>query len=107
LSAIANGTKERKLKRTIRFCLIFLLVLVFANTGYSKGHKRIRKDSNSYENQYKTSGDVKVRGYLKKNGTYVQSHHKTKSNGTQRDNYSAEENLNPYTGTTGHKKVIK
>jgi hypothetical protein len=44
-----------------------------------------------------------VRPYVKKNGTVVQQHHQTNPNGTQRDNYSATGNVNPYTGKAGTK----
>jgi len=42
-----------------------------------------------------------VRGYTKKNGTYVQPHHQTNPNHTQRDNWSSKPNVNPYTGKQG------
>lgn len=40
-------------------------------------------------------------GYYRSNGTYVQGHYKTQSNGTNRDNYSTYGNTNPYTGKSG------
>jgi hypothetical protein len=46
-----------------------------------------------------------VRGYVKKNGAYVQQHHRTSPDHTQRNNYSAKGNVNPYTGKPGTKKV--
>jgi hypothetical protein len=42
-----------------------------------------------------------VQGYTTQSGTYVQPHQQTNPNGTQRDNYGARGNVNPYTGTTG------
>jgi len=42
-------------------------------------------------------------GYTKKNGTYVKGHYKTKSNGTNWDNYSTKGNTNPHTGKSGTK----
>lgn len=44
-----------------------------------------------------------TRGYVKKNGTYVQPHEKTAPNKTKNDNYSAKGNTNPYTGKKGTK----
>lgn len=41
------------------------------------------------------------RGYVKKNGTYVQGHYKTRSNRTNHDNYSTQSNVNPYTNEKG------
>ncbi len=44
---------------------------------------------------------VKVGGYYKKDGTYVQPHYRSSPNGTVRDNYSYKGNINPYTGEVG------
>lgn len=41
------------------------------------------------------------KGYVKKNGTYVQGHYKTRSNNTNHDNYSTQSNTNPYTKKNG------
>jgi hypothetical protein len=48
-----------------------------------------------------------TRSYVKKNGTRVQSYKATNPNKTQRDNFSAKGNFNPYTGKTGTKAVAK
>jgi len=48
-------------------------------------------------------GDVYVRGYTKKDGTYVQPHYRTSPNSTKSDNYSTKGNYNPYTGKEGTK----
>ena len=42
-----------------------------------------------------------VQGYTTTGGTYVQPHQQTNPNSTQRDNYSATGNVNPYTGAVG------
>ena len=42
-----------------------------------------------------------VQGHTTSNGTYVAPSHATNPNGTQRDNYSATGNVNPYTGAVG------
>jgi hypothetical protein len=47
------------------------------------------------------TGDHSVRGYVKKDGTYVAPHHATNPNGTKADNYSTKGNVNPYTGKVG------
>lgn len=49
----------------------------------------------------KSSG---VRGYAKKNGTYVKPHWKSSSNSTKLDNYSNKGNANPFNGKKGNKK---
>lgn len=48
-------------------------------------------------------GSVHVRGYYRKNGTYVQPHSRTAPNGTKSDNWSTQGNVNPITGTPGTK----
>lgn len=45
-----------------------------------------------------------VNGYVRKNGTYVQPHHRTNPNSTINDNYTTYPNVNPYTGTQGRIK---
>jgi hypothetical protein len=45
-----------------------------------------------------------VKGYTKKNGTYVAPHQRTAPNKTKADNYSTKGNTNPYTGKKGTKK---
>lgn len=45
--------------------------------------------------------DQWVNGYTRSDGTYVQGHYRSDSNGTVRDNYSYKGNTNPYTGQTG------
>lgn len=49
---------------------------------------------------------VKVKGYTKKNGTYVQPSYKTSPNKTKLDNYSTKGNYNPYSGKTGKTKDV-
>jgi hypothetical protein len=44
-----------------------------------------------------------VSGYTTSSGTYVAPHMQTNPNGTQRDNYSATGNVNPYTGAVGNR----
>jgi len=47
-----------------------------------------------------------VKGYVKKNGTVVQSYTKTTPNYTKANNYSTKSNVNPYTGKTGTVKPV-
>ncbi len=42
-----------------------------------------------------------VQGHTTSNGTYVAPHMQTNPNSTQRDNYGATGNVNPYTGAVG------
>lgn len=50
-----------------------------------------------------THADTKVRGYTRRDGTYVQPHYRSDSNRTKMDNWSTCGNTNPYTGKSGHK----
>lgn len=45
--------------------------------------------------------EVKVKGYTKKDGTYVAPHTRSSPNSTQRDNYGTKGNYNPSTGKSG------
>jgi hypothetical protein len=45
-----------------------------------------------------TFAQVKVRGYYRKNGTYVQPHYRSNPDGNPYNNYSYPGNVNPYTG---------
>ena len=49
------------------------------------------------------SGEHYVRGYTKRDGTYVAPHYQTNPNGTKLDNWSTKGNINPYTGQPGTK----
>jgi hypothetical protein len=42
-----------------------------------------------------------VRGYTRKDGTYVAPHRATNPNRTKADNWSTRGNVNPYTGKEG------
>lgn len=44
---------------------------------------------------------VRVRGYTRKDGTYVAPHYRSAPNSSRLDNYSTRGNYNPYTGKTG------
>lgn len=48
--------------------------------------------------------DKSVRGYVKKDGTYVQPHMKSSPNQFKFDNYSSKGNTNPYTGQKGYER---
>jgi hypothetical protein len=47
--------------------------------------------------------NIKVRGYYRSNGTYVQPHYRTSPNNTVYDNWSTYPNVNPYNGNVGTK----
>lgn len=47
------------------------------------------------------AAQVHVRGYYKKNGTYVAPHYRSSPNSSRLDNWSTKGNANPYTGKPG------
>ena len=51
------------------------------------------------------SAQVWVKGYVKKDGTYVAPHYRSSPNSTKLDNYSTKGNINPYTGKAGTRDV--
>ena len=58
--------------------------------------------SNSYVGlPARTHGGVPVRGYVRKNGTYVAPHYRTAADGLRGNNWSTKGNTNPYTGKPG------
>jgi len=46
-------------------------------------------------------GHVRVNGYYKSNGTYVQPHFRSAPDGIKSNNWSHYGNVNPYTGKVG------
>jgi hypothetical protein len=47
------------------------------------------------------AGDTSVRGYTRKDGTYVQPHMRSTPDGNRSNNWSTQGNVNPYTGQPG------
>jgi hypothetical protein len=45
--------------------------------------------------------DVAVRGYTRRDGTYIAPHYRSSPNSTRSDNWSVYPNVNPYTGKHG------
>ncbi len=106
----------------IALILLFSVVLVNAHSGrtdkYGGHHDRknggyhfhnsgtVRRQSvtrpNTNKNKVQT-GRVYVRGYYRKDGTYVRPHYRTAPDGNPYNNYSFPGNYNPNTGkiTTG------
>jgi len=48
-----------------------------------------------------SGGSVSVHGYVRKDGTYVQPHHRSAPDGVFGNNWSTSGNVNPYTGKEG------
>lgn len=52
--------------------------------------------------QNRSSSDVYVNGYVRKNGTVVPGYYRSAPNNTNRDNFSTRGNINPYTKSKGN-----
>jgi len=61
----------------------------------------------SYIGQGYGANDHAVKGYTKKDGTYVAPTRATNPNRTQRDNYSSKGNYNPANGKEGTRNPKK
>jgi hypothetical protein len=49
--------------------------------------------------------NVSVKGYTKKNGTYVMPHYRSNPDKKIQNNWSTKGNINPYTSKKGTKKI--
>ena len=95
----------------MQFTIFVLAVFVFVGGVDAKGRKSSPAGGgDSYASPaggggtYGTgskSSSTYVRGHVTKSGTYVSPHRKTAPDVTQRNNYSASGNVNPYTGKVG------
>ncbi len=54
---------------------------------------------------FNAKADVYVDGYTRKDGTYVQPHHRFSPDSTPNNNWSTQGNTNPYTGEQGTKPI--
>lgn len=61
----------------------------------------------SFAMNAQSSSKVRVKGYTKKNGTYVAPHSRSAPNKSKKDNWSTKGNRNPVTHKKGTKKVKK
>lgn len=78
-------------------------ILIFALAAFSFAQSHHRSSaSSSYGTGSKTSSST-VHSYTKRSGQHVNSYHRTTRDSTQRNNYSAKGNYNPYTGKYGTK----
>ena len=75
-------------QQTVSFLKTILFAFLFISTTYSTFAQT-------------NTRHVKVSGYYRNNGTYVQPYFRTAPNSTNRDNFSTKGNTNPYTGKPG------
>lgn len=72
------------------FALVFATLGPTAEDVIAKGKKS-------------SGGSVYVRGYTRKDGTYVRPHYRSRPDGNFSNNWSTKGNVNPYTGAIGTK----
>jgi hypothetical protein len=77
------------LKKVLSLLLLIIITFIFLEEAFARGR------GGSYRI---TGGRVRVKGHLKKDGTYVSPHFKTAPDRTPYNNYSFPGNYNPYTG---------
>lgn len=78
---------------------IFILIIICLLFAYNVEAKRSR--INNYIGTGSNPFSNKVNGYFKNNGTYVDTHQRSKRNKTEFDNWSTRGNYNLYTGKRG------
>lgn len=83
------------------FATILIVISLCITSAFAKSSSTSSKSYSSKSYSTKSSSDVAVRSYTKKDGTTVSSYKRTNPNGSQKDNFSAKGNVNPYTGKVG------
>lgn len=92
--------------------LLLVLVLVFTISapsayarggGHASGYSSGKSHYSSGAHMGSRSGEVHVRGYTKKDGTYVAPHYRSAPDGTRNNNWSTKGVINPHTGKEGTK----
>lgn len=78
--------------KKICILIIGLLILAVIPITYTK------------ENNTNTYAQTQVKGYYKKNGTYVAPHYRSSKDGYHNNNWSVKGNVNPHTGKRGTKE---
>jgi hypothetical protein len=84
--------------------ILITVAAAFALTPAAQARGRSGGSHRSYSSSNYSYGSTRshsVRGYTRRDGTYVQPSHATNRNSTKRDNWSTKGNINPYTGKRG------
>ena len=77
---------------------------VSARAGVDSTVSTVRATPSYYNTSSSSTPYQSVRGYVRRDGTYVQPHHRTRSDSTSSNNWSSSGNVNPFTGKRGYKK---
>jgi len=87
-----------------KFLLLILsigLLVVLIGEASARGGRGSSSKISGY--RIKGCNSVPVRSHVRKDGTFVNSHHRTSPNSTIKDNWTTSPNINPYTGKQGTK----
>lgn len=74
---------------------LFLIAIAFTCAG------NFWPETSQARGSGKSGGSVSVKGYFRKDGTYVAPHHRSGPDGSFYNNWSTRGNINPYTGEEG------
>lgn len=83
-----------------KVAIIFLVGTLAAAPVFAKG------GSHSSVGHSSTGGSHSIKGYVKKDGTYVAPSNATNPNHSKYDNWSTKGNVNPYSGKDGTKDPV-
>ncbi len=90
------------MRKLLPYFLAFLFALGFVVPADAQRRSSSSKRSSSSRSK-SSSGSVHVKGYYRKDGTYVRPHYRTRPDGIVSNNWSFRGNVNPYTGLIGTK----
>lgn len=84
---------------------LLVMSLAFApiHQADARGSHGSSHSSSSHSSKSHSTGDVHVKGYYKKDGTYVAPHYRSHPDHSYNNNWSVKGNVNPHTGKPGTK----
>lgn len=83
--------------------IVLSIAALVCTPAFAKGGGGHSGGSHSSSSHSSGSGSHSIKGYTKKDGTYVAPSHARDPNNSKSDNWSAKGNVNPYTGKEGTK----
>lgn len=84
-----------------RFLIPAILLFVLSQSAFSQTNRSSTPTNQQQNPNSVNSNTTQVRGYVRKDGTYVLPYERTSRNSTNWDNYSTSDNTNPNTQEQG------
>jgi hypothetical protein len=84
----------------VKLAIIVFSIVAFASTP------TFARSGGGHSSGTHSSGSHSIKGYTKKNGSYVAPSHATNPNKSKNDNWSTKGNANPHTGKEGTKDPV-